>query len=131
MPAFSNRFSERMHRTAAPFVISLLLLGCLIEGQPAEEPFDAGVLPQSVEASMDAVVMDVGDTVFVDAEVRNGYNLVVQGNVEWASSDDAVASITDVNDRGRIVAMAQGSTIIEVTVLGTTVPPDTVRVDVN
>lgn len=120
-----------MHRTAAPFAISLLLLGCLVEGQPEEAPFDAGVLPQSVEASTDAVVLDVGDTVFVDAEVRNGYNMVVQGNVEWASSDDAVASVTDVNDRGRIVAMAPGSTIIEVTVLGTTVPPDTVRVDVN
>ncbi len=120
-----------MKRSAVLAALVAVLAGCLIEGQPAEQPFDAGLLPQSVQASTDAVVLDVGDTVFVEAEVRNGYNVVVQGNIEWASSDDGVATVTDVNDRGRIVAVGPGAAVIEVTVLGTRVPPDTVRVEVN
>ena len=106
-----------------------LCLGCS-QASPGDI-FDPGRLPHSIELDVDSLVLSPGDTVTVTAVVRDGYGMVTATNVGWTSHDPGVATVTDFDDYGLVQAVDTGSTIIEATVLGTNVPPDSVVVRVD
>lgn len=116
-------------RRVAWLAVASVCFGCS-QASPGDV-FDSGQLPQSIELDVDSLVLSVGDTVTVSAVVRDGYGMVTTTNVGWASRDSGVARVTDVGDNGLVEAVDLGSTIIEATVLGTNVPPDSVVVRVN
>ncbi len=112
-------------------LLALPWLAACVEGAPAEAPFYTEALPHAIELSHESLILGVGDTVTVVSVVLNEFDMPVETNVGWESSDESVVTVLDVSDDGLVEAVGAGTTTVQATVLGTTVPPATVTVTVN
>jgi hypothetical protein len=114
-PPDTSAENERMSRLAF-FCLTLSALACSdsVPTEPGNGTDPAAIA--SVNVTGPAEPLRVGETAQLSATVKNSEGVVVQGaTLEWASSDDDVASVTA---SGLVTALAPGEATVQAKVGG-------------
>jgi hypothetical protein len=114
-----------------------LALGLTVAGCAKDPTSDLGGTPSYITAQYSAVTLDVGDSLLVLAETRDGQGVVLEEVPVASSQDAAVATVADAylpplaQARFFIKAVATGATTVTLSVESAPSVRDSIVVTVN